>query len=270
MEIRQNMHYSAPSNILINYEISSRTKKLAKKTFLEIGCGNGVVSNVLLKNGYCGVGLDINELALGINQKINNSYILSGSYEITRSNFFEYEFRQKFDIIIAHMVLEHFDSAQVDAFFERSKQLLEKDGIIVVIVPSNMKHWGIEDEVAGHMRRYNLDDFIVLGKQFDLKLIYHTFLTYPLANLLSTLSNYIVAKKESHLMTLSKDDQTINSGLRGLMYKTEFPDYFRFIINKFMLYPFILLQKLFKANENSMILYAEFKLGTDYHDKYEK
>ena len=67
-------------------------------------------------------------------------------------------------------------------------------------------------------------------------------MTYPLSNMLLGLSNYLVKKNEGHKLSNSDYENTIVSSLRKNSYKTEFPKWTRLLINRFILYPFILLQ----------------------------
>ncbi|MFC1546052.1 hypothetical protein ACFL4I_01370, partial [Pseudomonadota bacterium] len=64
-------------------------------------------------------------------------------------------------------------------------------------------------------------------------------------------------KKLNHSML----DKTVGSGNRGVKYKTEYPDWFRFIVNEYLLFPFIVLQEIFKRKEKGMVLYVEFGVG---------
>jgi hypothetical protein len=52
------------------------------------------------------------------------------------------------------MVMEHLDVHGERAFVERAGRCLSAGGRMVAIVPASPEHWGIEDEIAGHYRRY--------------------------------------------------------------------------------------------------------------------
>ena len=130
-------------------------------------------------------------------------------------------------------------------------------------MPSSMKYWGIEDETVGHYRRFEFEDFenIATANKFIVKNI--AGLTYPLSNLLFGLSNYLVNKNDGWKKSLSKDEQTELSsagGTKQIKFKTNFPYWFRYIINEFTMYPFYLLQLIFGKNKNSMVIYCEYQL----------
>lgn len=70
------------------------------ETFLEIGCGTGVVSIAVAKRAKNGIGVDINDKAVE-NSKQNAEVQGVGNVEFLRSNVFE-NVRGKFDVIICN------------------------------------------------------------------------------------------------------------------------------------------------------------------------
>ena len=147
-------------------------------------------------------------------------------------------------------------------FLNKSCSLLKNQGRIIILVPACMKYWGIEDETAGHYRRFEFQDFVNISKDYNLKIIDLVGLTYPLSNVFIKLSNYLIKKSESWKKDLSKDEQTALSssgGAKRVMYKTNFPYWFKYIINDVTMYPFYMLQRIFKNNKNSLVIYCEFQ-----------
>jgi hypothetical protein len=123
-----------------------------------------------------------------------------------------------------------------------------------------MRHWGIEDEIAGHIKRYEFEDFNEFESLFDLKINHISGLTYPLSNWLIKISNFIINKNESSKLKLSQKERTVYTGNREVSYKTTFPSIFTLILNKYVMWPFHLLQLLFSKNKNSLVIYCELKL----------
>jgi len=95
-----------------------------------------------------------------------------------------------------------------------------------------MEYWGIEDEIAGHFKRYTFDCFDQIAKQHSLKLKHIAGLTFPLSNILFPLSNYLVSKHESKKLSLSKQEQTVLSGNRKRENENKFPCFFGIFLNK--------------------------------------
>jgi SAM-dependent methyltransferase len=249
-----------PGNILQNLYIKKRLKGYSKKTFLEIGSGNGFLSNELLSIGLTGIGCDLNRSACLNNQILNKKDIEKGYYKVIEGDFLNQKFKSKFDIIISSMVIEHLEDKILESFIAQIKELLLPDGKIIFLVPSSMKYWGIEDDIAGHVKRYEYEDFTLLSKNNSLQINHLAGLTYPLSNWLFKLSNRIVKKNESDKLALNELERTVYTGNRDVLYKTKFPFYFKLFFNEIVMYPFYLLQLLNLKNKNCMIIYCELKL----------
>jgi SAM-dependent methyltransferase len=253
-----------PGNILQNLYLKERLKSYSKsfseKTFLEIGSGNGYVSSVFLKMGWKGIGIDLNESACENNKKLNQTYIQDKKYQVVCENFLKYNPQQKFDVIISCMVIEHLIDSELEAFINKMKNLLNANGVIILQVLANMKFWNIEDEIAGHIKRYEKYDVDNLCNCYNLRMAHLAALNYPLSNLLFNLSNYLIKKNESDKLQSSQKEKTIYTGNRNVPFKTTFPKIFSIILNPIVLYPFHILQKLFinKIN-NSLVIYFELK-----------
>jgi SAM-dependent methyltransferase len=253
----------APGNILQNMYLKHRLKKYYEKTtFIEVGSGNGNISTILLESGMRGIGFDLNKTACNINRIKNTLYIESGMYTIENSDFFEFT-DKKVDIIISSHVIEHFSKDTMKAYFGTGKPLKKKGGGIISLVPSSMKYWGIEDETTGHYRRFEFSDFVSIANENGFTINHIAGLTFPISNLLFGLSNYLINKNDGWKKNLSKEEQTkfsSSGGAKHIKFKTNFPYWFRWIINEVTMYPFFLLQTRFKKNKSSMVIYCEYKM----------
>lgn len=246
-----------PGNILQNMYLKSLIKRRNWSNFFEIGSGNGYVSKVLLDSGLKGVGCDLNESACANNRVLNNTFISENKYEIHNKNFLELNFPEKFDLIISCMVIEHLEDSELDQFIKKAKQLNSINGSILLIVPSSMKHWGIEDEIAGHIKRYEFEDFNQIAKRYQFKIKEMVGLTYPLSNLVFRISNYLVKKHESDKLAISQKDKTVYTGNRNVSFKTTFPNWMGLFLNEFFLWPFYYLQKRNFKNKNALVIATE-------------
>lgn len=130
------------------YQTSADTELMAEavqinptQTFLEIGCGTGVVSIVLGKKALSGVGVDINGLA------IENSKFNARRHNITNVSFFRSDVfndvKGKFDVIVCnppysdHPAADNIEKMFWDSgnevkrrFFKEAKNFLNADGRI--------------------------------------------------------------------------------------------------------------------------------------------
>ncbi len=251
-----------PGNILQNLYLNERLDALLKnkqlKTFLEIGSGNGFVSRILLNNGMQGIGIDLNISACEHNQQYNAQYLSTKKYEVICDDFLHHHFSLTFDCIISYMVIEHLNFEERKKFIDKAKELLNPEGLMIFQVPAGMKYWNIEDEVAGHIIRYEKKDIENILNLHQLCLHHLAWLNYPLSNWLFGWSNFLIKKQEARKLNLSMQERTIESGHRKVKYKTTFPKIFNLLLNPVVLYPFHLLQKLFCKQQNALILYMEF------------
>jgi SAM-dependent methyltransferase len=251
----------ALGHVLLFSILRRNVRKQNKGLFLDIGGGTGIYSNQILKiGGWCGKAIESNLDALAINQFINSDFIMNGSYEVIEEDAFTYlgHSLDRFDLVLASCVIEHFDDSKVKKFFEGVREILNENGRLIVIVPGSPGDWGPEDELHGHEKRYTINECRVLGLHSGLTLEKVCGATYPLSNFLLRLSNFLVKREESKKASLSTQERTLSSGFRRVKFKTEFPTWSKLIINKVVLSPFILLQFLFKNHPKSLMIYASY------------
>lgn len=254
------MEEIAPGSILQRMHFKNRLSKIKAGKFCEIGCGNGYLSRILLEHGWTGVGYDLGESACENSRDLNAEFVSAGKYSVIHGDFLKAEVKEKFDFILSMMVIEHLSPADVKLYFEKCKNALSPNGTITVFVPSGMKFWGVEDDIAGHFKRYEFEDFKKMASEYNLEIKDLSGLTYPVSNLLLGLSNILVHKNEGGKKELSLQERTIQSGNRGVKFKTAFPFYMKLILNEYVMFPFHVLQKMFSSSKNSMVIYCEMSL----------
>lgn len=249
-----------PGNILQYLYLKERINVLKNngaKEFIEIGSGNGNVSKIFLNKGFKGIGYDLNQSACTNNSNLNSQFIENKSYQVINDDFITKKGLTKTDIIISCMVIEHMPNEILDSYIKKCFETLNSGGVLITLVPSSMKYWGIEDDIAGHIKRYEFNDFTQLANKYNLSINNISGLTYPISNWVFGLSNKLIKKKESDKLELSQKDKTIYTGNRDVKYKTSFPKLFNIILNPVVMYPFHLLQKVCKKNKNNMVIYCE-------------
>jgi SAM-dependent methyltransferase len=250
----------APGSILQFLFIRKRLKSQFKtgSSFIEVGSGNGDLSNLLLTNGFQGLGVDLNASACENNKELNAKYISEGKYNVVHSDFNDLK-SQKFDFLLSCMVIEHIPDEPLKQFLSKAREMVKPGGRFVFLVPSNMKAWGIEDEIAGHVKRYSFSEIEKLAKANGLEVCEKFGLNFPLSNWLLNLSNKIVSKNEGHLSSKSDLEKTVYTGNRNVKFKTVFPAYLNIVLNEIVMLPFHWLQLLNKRNEKSLVMYFELK-----------
>src|SRR5437588_12045484 len=220
-----------PGTILQGLYLRERIRLLRREgtlsTFIEFGAGNGWVSRILLEEGLTGIGMDLNESACANNAALNKTWIEQGRYSVQSVDFVRADL-PKADVTISSMVIEHVPDEDLSAVFMKAKGLLNENGLIISLVPAGMQFWNVEDEIAGHIKRYRRVDFEVLARQEGLRIAHLAGLTFPLSNLLFRLSNRLVAKHEGGRLRLSQHQKTEKSGNRNVPFKTTFPRWLNF------------------------------------------
>jgi SAM-dependent methyltransferase len=241
--------------------LDERLKNIAVGRFIEIGSGSGEITNRLLQAGWSGTVYDLSEETINnLNQRFANE-ISANRLTVVLGDFLnspqELQQTQHVDIIISCMVMEHLNTEAEKKFMMLSASHLRVGGLMIGIVPASPRYWGIEDEIAGHCRRYSKEYLLSLLCSTGWKAEHIAGLTYPVSNLLLPLSNYLVRRHEANKLTLSSLERTKYSGHRNVRFKTHFPAIMKLLLNERVLLPLHWLQKSFADSNNALVIYFE-------------
>jgi SAM-dependent methyltransferase len=247
-----------PGTILQQMYFKERLRRLPRGRFVEVGTGQGIVSRTLLDLGWNGSGYDLNGESLAIAAQVNRSAMSEGRYRVIERDWLDTAAGEPVDLIVSCMVLEHMADADEGRYFERCKSVLRPGGTGVLFVPGSPRHWGMEDQIAGHFRRYTFAGLRQRIVEHGLQVRHLAGLTFPISNVLYPLSEYLVRRAERNKMKLAVAERTRLSGNRAVPFKTTFPALLRIVLNETVMYPFHVLQKLSAGNDRSLVLYAEF------------
>jgi 2-polyprenyl-3-methyl-5-hydroxy-6-metoxy-1,4-benzoquinol methylase len=123
-----------------------------KEKIIEIGAGTGNVSRYLFDNGFDNI--SIGEMHMkGL--RYAKTYGIKECYQFDLLNT---PFANEFDVVCMFDVLEHIKDDSLA--LENVYKMLNKNGKIVLTVPSHMWLWNREDAIAGHKIRYTRNDLI--------------------------------------------------------------------------------------------------------------
>jgi SAM-dependent methyltransferase len=237
--------------------VRERLRGRSPGRFVEVGVGRGELSEVLLDLGWTGIGYDVSGDAVAAARELNGREIARRRYELRQEDWLNVEPAARVDLVISSMVIEHLAGEDEERYFERCRSWLGPGGLAVVLAPASPTHWGIEDDIAGHMRRYTRQGFERRLRELEWAPRHVAGLTYPLSNVLLPLSNILVRRAEAGKRALSLEERTRRSGVREVPLKTRFSPVFALLLNRFALYPFYLLQKANRGSENALVLYVE-------------
>ncbi len=143
---------------------------------MEIGCGTGGVTSILLNYGNV-TAIDISEEAVTLNKESGVKNAFCG--DVNDMDLSPYE--KKFDLILALDVLEHIQD-DIEAM-RRVHYMLKDNGMFFINVPAHKFLWSEHDEALHHKRRYH--SFEMISKLKDtsftiLKKSYFVTFTSPI------------------------------------------------------------------------------------------
>ena len=225
------------------------------KTFCEIGVGAGDVSATLCRRGLIGVGIELSPEAAAIARASLGDLIELGRYRLIEGDFMTIAGAQSFDLALCLMVIEHIEH---DAeFIARVVELVRPGGTVIIGVPGRMDRWGVEDETAGHFRRYERADLARMLGDAGLERVEVRSVSVPVANLLFHLSNVLIRRAgEERKLALGQETRTQTSGIRDIPFKTMFPAPFKLVLNPVAMSPLFLIQHLFYGSSLGLTLLA--------------
>jgi hypothetical protein len=160
-----------------NKFIASYVKKFAPNTtFWDIGGGNGFVSKGLHENGIHTIlvepGIDgaVNASNRGLN------HIFCATFEELQINPEMIEAAGLFD------VLEHIEDPH--SFLSKINKSMQKDGKLFITVPAYNFLWSVDDDFAGHFKRYTIsslnDTLDAAGFEMVKSTYFYSFLIFPI------------------------------------------------------------------------------------------
>jgi SAM-dependent methyltransferase len=233
--------------------VQERLRSLQPGRFIEIGTGHGELAAVLLDPGWQGIGYELGESSA----VAARARTAGKPFEVRVADWLEAPPDEPADLIVSSMVIEHLPDDQEAAYFERARTTLRPGGRVAVIVPAGPRYWGIEDDVAGHQRRYTRDGLRRRLEQLGWRLEHAAGLTFPVSNLILPVSNLLVKRAEGDRVKLSEYDRTVLSGDRDVAGKTTFPSAAGVVLNPTVMRPLHALQKRFSKTDRALVLYAE-------------
>tara|TARA_Y100000310_G_C20534062_1_gene739956 strand:- start:286 stop:1068 length:783 start_codon:yes stop_codon:yes gene_type:complete len=198
-----------------NKMFSFLKRKVKNGLILDAGCGKGEQTLRLLKEGYNVVAVEVNDENLNhIKSNLNRSN-LNHRVKLLKSPLETFELeRNILDGIVCGEVLEHVEDD--DKVLRNFNLFLKEGGHCIITAPLNKKYWNIDDEWAGHNRRYSLESLthVVEKNGFKIEKInyYGPFMKWYFNNiylpiLRKKLKNYnpeVELKKKTHFPSFLK------------------------------------------------------------------
>lgn len=227
-------------------------------SFIEIGPGRGEITQRLLAMGWRGTVYDLDAETVAHLRQRFQAEVADARLQIVHGDFTAgTRDAPSADLVISCMVMEHMDDATQQRYLAAAKAVLRPGGRLVGFVPGSPSHWGIEDEIAGHQRRYTRESLYSLAAENGWCIEHLTGLTYPVSNLLLPVSNWLVRRSEASKLVLDELERTKQSGRRDVAFKTAFPRPMNLLLNEWTMFPLHLLQRVFRHANGALVLYFE-------------
>ena len=246
-----------PGTILQMMYLRRQIAKLRIGTFVEVGGGDGYLTMLLMSMGWRGITIELDTTSAEMLKTRFAKEIDAQQLVVVYADFLTYTPQQSVDLVISSMVIEHLPDNQESQFIAQSHRITRDGGHIIILTPMSPVHWGIEDDIAGHMRRYTRDRLNWLLTTYQLQVVKIVGLTYPISNLLLPLSNALVRRHESAKLTVDKYQRTLESGHHDVPLKTHVPLILRLIMNEYALWPLYVIQDWCRNHQSAMVGYAE-------------
>jgi SAM-dependent methyltransferase len=247
-----------PGTVLQLMYLRERLQGISPGRFIEVGPGNGVITRLLLDLGWQGESFDLDPLTIAGLREHFAPEIAAKRYRPVCEDVLSLPERQgDADLVISCMVMEHMGDSAERRFMRKAAGLLRPGGRMIGLVPASPAHWGIEDDIAGHCRRYTREALQRLADRTGWRLEHLSGLTYPFSNVLLPVSNHLVRRSENHKLRLSAEERTRLSGRRTVKYKTYLPSFLGVLSNRYTLAPLHWLQKACGGARDALVLYFE-------------
>ncbi len=223
------------------------------RTFLEIGCGAGRLSRLLCERGMTGRGVDVSTAAVEEAREELREFIDRGRFEVGRGDLFTLDGAGGYDLALSIMVMEHVEDDL--GFVRRMAGTVRPGGHLILGVPGRPDLWGIEDETVGHVRRYDRGSLADVLTRAGLRNVQVWSVAVPTANILFRLGNAMIRLAgEERKQARPAQEQTEESGIRRIPFKTVFPPVFRLLLNRYTMAPLFALQRLFYGSRLGLTL----------------
>ena len=203
-DLQNNHWWFKTKKKIVTSQISLYFAKKSKKNvnILDIGCGSGLMLNVLKEFGKVS-GMDASNDAINFSRTLNAGIIKKGS--LPKNVPFV---KKSFDLILALDVIEHIEE-DCEAL-NSINYLMKKNGILVLTVPALMSLWSKFDEVNHHKRRYRKSELTAKLKAANFQILRITYFNSFLFPMIYFYRKANVFLKKEEVSDLKMPSQTIN------------------------------------------------------------
>lgn len=205
----------APRYLLRRQRIWQLIRNRERGTWLEIGCGAGVLLAELSKEGFDCTALEHSseavQLATYVAQQMGSNFKIFNEPQSY--------WQGSFDYIGSFEVLEHIEN-HAEALAQWHSWL-KPQGYLLLSVPAHMKKWTATDDWAGHFRRYEKVELKSLLQNVGFNIEHFESYGFPLANIIEPIRAKMHAKQLAHRQAMKHDNIRNNNAMSGIERRTE-------------------------------------------------
>jgi len=140
----------------------------------DVGCNQGLLLESISHLGYTHVhGIDLDARAIARAHQAHRLYVHYGDVLTLPAT-------ACYDVVICSEVLEHVENDNLLA--EKITTLVKPSGYLIITVPCNEQKWTLDDELAGHYRRYSVEALLRLFPESRFELIARRYFGFPMIN----------------------------------------------------------------------------------------
>lgn len=229
--------YPTPSYLVKRQAILDALATVPYRSVLEVGCGMGDLLSVLASRGFSGLGIDVaKEAVAAARQQVDNQAIAVEQLDIT-------EVKQRYEVVIASEVMEHCPDDL--GFLRELRRCLIDNGYLIITVPAHMAKWGANDDLCGHIRRYERDDLRRKIEQAGFEPLFIHSYGVPIYNVMKPFYDRAVKRQSLESVDLAERTKS-SSGMRLL---PRLKTVFALCFNNITMAPFYGLQRLFYSSD---------------------